>query len=204
MVRRGGHHQRGPGPGSRGSEHKGRRGARRQARLAVAAAIAVAALLSRPDAAAAQSAIGFQGGVAVDPEQVFGGVYYMTGDIGRGIHLRPGIDGAAGEDLRIGTINLDLIYGYPLGGNGWTLIPAAARPSSSPASPTSPTSATPASASTPSSDSATTAASSWKRASGRAGRSASSSASAGRWSSDSPGSGPGARETTRGAILPDA
>lgn len=122
MVRRGGHHQRGPGPGSRGSEHKGRRGARRLARLAVAAAIAVAALLSRPDAAAAQSAIGFQGGVAVDPEQVFGGVYYMTGDIGRGIHLRPGIDGAAGEDLRIGTINLDLIYGYPLGGNGWTLI----------------------------------------------------------------------------------
>ncbi len=122
MVHRRGHRRRGSGPGTRGSGHKGRRGARRLARLTVAAAIAVAVLLSRPDAATAQSAIGFQGGVSVDPEQVFGGVYYMTGDIGRGIHLRPGIDGAAGEDLRIGTINLDLIYGYPLGGNGWTLI----------------------------------------------------------------------------------
>ena len=122
MVHGGGHRWRGSGTGTRGSEYRGRRGARRLARLAVAAALAVAVLLSRPDAASAQSAIGFQGGVAVDPEQVFGGVYYMTGDIGRGIHLRPGIDGGAGEDLRIGTINLDLIYGYPLGGNGWTLI----------------------------------------------------------------------------------
>jgi hypothetical protein len=70
----------------------------------------------------AQAAIGFQGGVAVDPEQVFGGVFYQTGDIGRGIRLRPGIDGATGDSLRIATINLDFVYGYPLGSNGWTFL----------------------------------------------------------------------------------
>ena len=122
MVHPRGHRRRGSGAGTCGQGHAARHRARFLARLAFTAALAVAVPLSRPDAAAAQSAIGFQGGVAVDPEQVFGGVYYMTGDIGRGIHLRPGIDGAAGEDLRIGTINLDLVYGYPLGGNGWTLI----------------------------------------------------------------------------------
>ncbi|MFN7980020.1 MAG: hypothetical protein U0P30_17945 [Vicinamibacterales bacterium] len=91
-------------------------------RLAFAAVLALAASASLAPPAAAQSAIGFQGGVAVDPEQVFGGVYYMTGDLGRGIHLRPGIDGATGDRLRIGTVNLDFVYGYPLSGNGWTLI----------------------------------------------------------------------------------
>lgn len=122
MVHSGGQRLRGSGPGPRGSERAARCWARRLARLAFAAALAVVVLLSRPGVAAAQSAIGFQGGVAIDPEQVYGGVYYMTGDLGRGIHLRPGIDGATGQGLRIGTINLDAVYGYPLGGNGWTLI----------------------------------------------------------------------------------
>ncbi len=73
-------------------------------------------------AASAQAAIGFHGGVAVDPEQVFGGVFFQTGDIGRGIRLRPGIDGGAGDGLRVATIGVDLVYGYPLGANGWTLL----------------------------------------------------------------------------------
>lgn len=72
--------------------------------------------------AAAQSAIGFQGGLAADPEQVFGGVFFQSGDIGGGIRLRPGIDGAAGQGLRVATIGVDFVYGYPLGGNGWTLV----------------------------------------------------------------------------------
>jgi hypothetical protein len=72
--------------------------------------------------ASAQAAIGFHGGVAVDPEQVFGGVFFQTGDIGRGIRLRPGIDGGAGDGLRVATIGVDFVYGYPLGANGWTLL----------------------------------------------------------------------------------
>ena len=45
---------------------------------------------------------------------LYGGPYpfFQTGDIGRGIRVRPGIDGAAGQGLRIATINVDLVYGY--------------------------------------------------------------------------------------------
>lgn len=72
--------------------------------------------------AQAQPAIGFQGGFAIDPEQVFGGVFFQTGDIGRGLRLRPGIDGGVGNGLRIANIDVDLVYGYPLGSNGWTFL----------------------------------------------------------------------------------
>lgn len=93
--------------------------------VVVAGAIASAAVLALPSAAAAQAAVGFQGGFAVDseyPEQVFGGVFFQTSDLGRGIRVRLGVDGATSDDLRIGTVNFDMVYGYPLGGNGWTLI----------------------------------------------------------------------------------
>ena len=93
----------------------------RRALVPVLALLAVSLVLA-PRPAAGQPAIGFQGGFAVDPEQVFGGVFFQTGDIGRGIRLRPGIDGGTGEGLRIATINVDLVYGYPLGANGWTLV----------------------------------------------------------------------------------
>lgn len=85
------------------------------------AAVALAALLYGAPARA-QAAIGFQGGLTVDPEQAYGGVFFQTGDIGRGIRLRPGIDGATGNGLRIANIGVDFIYGYPLGGNGWTFL----------------------------------------------------------------------------------
>jgi len=101
-----------------------RRG-RRGPALAVAVVAALAVVCGRPPAASAQAAIGFQGGVAVDsayPEQIFGGVFFQSGDLGRGIRVRTGVDGATGEGLRLGTINLDLVYGYPLGANGWTLV----------------------------------------------------------------------------------
>lgn len=96
-------------------------GSRRRALATVIAALAIT-LIPAATPASAQSAVGFQGGFAVDPEQVFGGVFFQTGDIGRGIRLRPGLDGGAGEGLRIATINVDLVYGYPLGANGWTLL----------------------------------------------------------------------------------
>jgi len=102
-------------------------GARRPRRLAAAVLIAVCTLLgsvATPVPVWAQAAIGFHGGFAVDssqPEQVFGGVFFQTGDIGRGIRLRPGIDGATGDWLRTATMGVDFVYGYPLN-NGWTLV----------------------------------------------------------------------------------
>jgi hypothetical protein len=93
-----------------------------RATAALTLAIAGGAVLATPSPAAAQAAVGFQGGFAIDPEQVFGGVFFQTPDLGRGIRLRPGIDGARGEGWRIGTINVDLVYGLPLGANGWTLL----------------------------------------------------------------------------------
>ena len=75
-----------------------------------------------PSTASAQQVIGFHGGGTVDPEQVYAGVFWQTGDIGGGFRLRPGIDGGTGQGYRIATINFDFIYGFPLGGSGWTFV----------------------------------------------------------------------------------
>ncbi len=69
-----------------------------------------------------QSVIGFQGGASIDPEQAFVGVFWQTPEIGNRFHLRAGIDGGFGSDLRVATINIDFIAKFPLGSSGWTLI----------------------------------------------------------------------------------
>jgi hypothetical protein len=111
MVHSRGQQKQGPGP---------RRGRNTAPLIASLAVCLLGAATIAP--AQAQPAIGFQGGFAIDPEQVFGGVFFQTGDIGRGIRLRPGIDGGVGDGLRIANIGVDLVYGYPLGGNGWTFL----------------------------------------------------------------------------------
>lgn len=119
MVRWGGHEQ---GLAARGSRLEAwTRGSGRPGAMTLIAGIAVVMLAGVPTSASAQAAVGFQGGVSVDPEQVFGGVFWQTGDLGRGIRLRPGIDGATGDGYRIATINMDFVYGYPLA-NGWTFL----------------------------------------------------------------------------------
>lgn len=123
MVHFGGQGQRGSGLGARGSERTATGTSRLgRAGLPLIAALTLFAIGLTPTPAAAQAAIGFHGGVAVDPEQVFGGVFFQTGDLGRGIRLRPGIDGGTGDGLRVATIGVDFVYGYPLGANGWTLL----------------------------------------------------------------------------------
>jgi hypothetical protein len=69
-----------------------------------------------------QSQVGFQGGVSVDPEQAFVGVYWQSPAFGSRLHLRPGIDGGFGNDLRVATINIDFIARFSLGASGWDLI----------------------------------------------------------------------------------
>ena len=46
-----------------------------------------------PTRSSAQSAVGFQGGASIDPEQVFAGVFWQSPSIGGRFYLRPGIDG---------------------------------------------------------------------------------------------------------------
>lgn len=106
--------------GDRQRAAHGRGASTRKSVLTLAVTLGLGGLTPAP--AAAQAAIGFQAGATVDPEQVFGGVFYQTGDLGRGIRLRPGIDGATGDGLRIATVGLDFVYGYPLGANGWTFL----------------------------------------------------------------------------------
>ena len=69
-----------------------------------------------------ESQVGFQGGFSIDPEQGFVGVFWQTPPIANHFHLRPGIDGGFGNDLRLATINIDFIVRFPLGASGWSLI----------------------------------------------------------------------------------
>lgn len=79
-------------------------------------------LFLRPQPATAQSSINFNGGVSIDPEQVYAGVSWESPDIGGRFRIRPGIDGGFGDGIRLGTINIDLIVKFPLGASGWSLI----------------------------------------------------------------------------------
>jgi hypothetical protein len=69
-----------------------------------------------------RSQIGFIGGASIDPEQGFVGVFWRSPEIGGRFHLRPGIDGGFGNDVRIGTINIDFIARFRLGASGWDLV----------------------------------------------------------------------------------
>ena len=69
-----------------------------------------------------RSQIGFTGGLSIDPEQGFVGVFWRTPEIGGRFHLRPGIEGGFGDDLRLGTVNIDFIARFPLGSSGWDFI----------------------------------------------------------------------------------
>ena len=117
MVHSGGHGRQGPGT-------RDRRPGKSTVRPIAALAILVVTLVgvARPTPASAQPAIGFYGGGTVDPEQILGGVFFQSGDIFGGLRVRPGVDGGTGEGLRLAAINLDVVYGFPLGATGWTLI----------------------------------------------------------------------------------
>lgn len=92
----------------------------------ISSAVFVLALSSAAEAQvsiqAPQSLVGFQGGASIDPEQGFIGVFWQSPAIGNRLHLRPGIDGGFGGDLRVATINIDFIARFSLGTSGWDLI----------------------------------------------------------------------------------
>ena len=93
-------------------------------------ALVVLASLALSSAANAQtittqsqrSQIGFTGGVSIDPEQGFVGVFWRTPEIGGRFHLRPGIEGGFGDGLKLATINVDFLARFPLGASGWEFL----------------------------------------------------------------------------------
>ena len=91
-------------------------------RFVLAAVFAACFAILAPASARAQSSIGFTGGASIDPEQVYAGVYWESPSLGGNFRLRPGIDGGFGDNMKLGTINIDLIARFPLGQSGWSLI----------------------------------------------------------------------------------
>jgi hypothetical protein len=66
--------------------------------------------------------VGFTGGGSIDPEQLVVGVFWRSPEIGGRFHLRPGLEGGFGGDVRVATINIDFLARFPLGGSGWDFI----------------------------------------------------------------------------------
>ena len=91
-------------------------------RRVLATVFAACFLALAPTAARAQSSIGFTGGGSIDPEQFYAGVYWESPALGGSFRIRPGLDGGFGDNLKLGTINIDLIAKFPLGQSGWSLI----------------------------------------------------------------------------------
>lgn len=91
-------------------------------RFCIATILAVLFLGLSSRQASAQSSINFNGGVSIDPEQIYAGVSWESADIGGRFRLRPGIDGGFGDGLRLATINVDLIVKFPLGTSRWSLL----------------------------------------------------------------------------------
>jgi hypothetical protein len=62
--------------------------------------------------------VGFVGGGTVDPEMFYVGTFFEAPPIGQRVHLRPGVDGLWGSDLKIASINIDVVYRVDTG-SGW-------------------------------------------------------------------------------------
>jgi hypothetical protein len=77
-------------------------------------AIAFVLLLTTPVLARAQ-AVGFVAGGTIDPEGFFAGTFFETPPISGTVRLRPGVDGSWGDNLKIASINLDIIHRTDVG-----------------------------------------------------------------------------------------
>ena len=81
---------------------------------------AACTLLLATSAADAQG-IGFQGGMTIDPEQVYVGTHVELPLGSDQLVLRPAIDGSFGSGLRVAAIGAEIQYRLELGNSGWRL-----------------------------------------------------------------------------------
>ena len=80
------------------------------ARLVIASGLLLGAVVD-----ARGQAIGFSGGVAVDPSQAYVGTHLELPELANRIYLRPGIDGAFGSDRKEAIVDVAFMYRFPLG-----------------------------------------------------------------------------------------
>lgn len=81
---------------------------------------ALSLALLAPTAALAQG-VGFQGGMTVNPRQIYAGAHLelpLGPDL---LVLRPAIDGGFGDGLRVAAIGAEIHYRFELGNSGWRL-----------------------------------------------------------------------------------
>ena len=71
-------------------------------------------------AAAAQDA-GIQAGLSVDPDQFYFGGHVETSALVDRLHFRPNVEVGFGDDFTLITANMDFIYKFRTGRNGWGL-----------------------------------------------------------------------------------
>ena len=76
-------------------------------------------LLAAP--AAYAQGIGFQGGLTLNPEQVYVGTHIELPLGSDQLVLRPAIDGGFGSNLRVAAIGAEFQYRIDLGNSGWRL-----------------------------------------------------------------------------------
>ncbi len=81
---------------------------------------AACAPLLAASAAHAQG-VGFQGGLTVNPEQVYVGTHVELPLGSDQLVLRPAVDGGFGGGLRVAAIGAELQYRVDLGNTGWRL-----------------------------------------------------------------------------------
>jgi hypothetical protein len=80
--------------------------------------LALALLLSPLAArsAEAQMRAGVQGGISVDPDQVYFGGHIRTAPLIDRLRFRPSVDVGIGEDITMVALNFDFTYGFPARG----------------------------------------------------------------------------------------
>ena len=71
--------------------------------------------------AAFAQGVGFQGGLTINPEQVYVGTHVELPLGSDQIVLRPAIDGGFGSGLRVAAIGAEIQYRIELGNSGWRL-----------------------------------------------------------------------------------
>lgn len=71
--------------------------------------------------ASAQVNGGVQGGLSLDPDQVFFGGHVETAPLVDRLRFRPGVDVGVGDDLTVVAFNFDFTYTFP-GNNLWSLF----------------------------------------------------------------------------------
>ena len=71
--------------------------------------------------AAFAQGVGFQGGMTINPEQVYVGTHLELPLGSDQLVLRPAIDGGFGSGLRVAAIGAEIQYRIELGNSGWRL-----------------------------------------------------------------------------------